>query len=141
MDRTTALRPEKQRVEVPASPAVTLPPRFQRRGMLTVDVEQFASTAVVRAEGDVDLASVHELTAALDRVELGSITLLVVDIGEVGFLDLSGLNAILKLNEECKGNDVHLSVIAPRGAGKRVFTLTHTDRELDLVDAGVPADR
>jgi hypothetical protein len=32
-------------------------------------------------------------------------------------------------------------VIAPRGAGKRVFTLTRTDRELDLVDAGVRADR
>jgi anti-sigma B factor antagonist len=106
-----------------------------------VAVEEFASTAVVRAEGDIDLASVHELTAALDGVELGSITLLVVDLDEVGFLDLSGLNAILKLNEECRGNGVHLSVIAPRGPGKRVFTLTRTDRELDLVDAGVRADR
>jgi anti-anti-sigma factor len=128
-------------LEVPASPAVKLPPRFQRPGALTVAVQEFTSTAVVRAGGDVDLASVHELAAALDRVELGSITLLVVDLDEVGFLDLAGLNAILKLNEECKGNDVHLSVIAPRGAGKRVFTLTRADLEIDLVDAGVHADR
>jgi anti-anti-sigma factor len=128
-------------MEVPASPAVNLPPRFQRRGALTVAVQEFTSTAVVRAEGDVDLSSVHELTAALDRVELGGITLLVVDLDEVGFMDLSGLNAILKLNEECRGNDVHLSVIAPRGAGKRVFTLTRADLEIDLVDAGVHADR
>jgi anti-anti-sigma factor len=106
-----------------------------------VAVEEFSSTAVVRAEGDLDLASVHELTAALQRVDLRTITLLVLDIDEVGFLDLAGLNAILRLNEECRSNDVHLSVIAPRGPAKRLFRLTRTDLELDLVDAGRHADR
>ena len=111
------------------------------RGPSCVGVPGVKINPVVPTEGRVGPPHVHELTGALDRVELGSITLLVVDIGEVGFLDLSGLNAILKLNEECRGNDVHLSVIAPRGPGKRVFTLTRTDRELDLVDAAVRADR
>ena len=108
---------------------------------LTVDVEELSSTAVVRAHGDVDLPNVHELTAALDGVDLGSITLLVLDLDEVGFLDLAGLNAILTLSEDCKGNDVKLSVIAPRGSGKRLFLLTRTDLELDLVDAGAGSAR
>jgi anti-anti-sigma factor len=108
---------------------------------LTVAVEELSSTAVVRAHGDIDLASVHALTAALERVELASITLMVLDLDEVGFLDLAGLNAILSLNEECSSNDVNLSVIAPRGPGKRLFLLTRTDLKLDLVDAGMHADR
>ena len=115
-------------MEVPASQAA-------------VAVVEFSSTALVRVDGDVDLATVHELTAALQRVDLRTITLLVLDIDEIGFLDLAGLNAILSLNDDCTINDVHLSVIAPRGPAKRLFTLTHTDLELDLVDAGVHADR
>ena len=116
-------------------------PRFQRRDGLAVVPEELASTMVVRAEGDIDHASVHQLTGALDQVDLRTITLLVLDLDEVRFLDLAGLNAILSLNEECKSCGVHLSVIAPRGPARRLFRLTRTDQELDLVDAGVRADR
>jgi anti-anti-sigma factor len=117
------------------------PQRIEGPEALTVAVEELSSTAVVRAHGDIDLSSVHELTRVLERVDLASITLMVLDLDEVGFLDLAGLNAILSLNEECRSNDVHLSVIAPRGPGKRLFLLTRTDLELDLMDAGAHADR
>ena len=118
-----------------ASPEDTLSPRFQRAGRLAVVPEELAPTLVVQAEGDIDLASVHQLTRALDQVDLRTITLLVLDLIEVRFMDLAGLNVILSLNEECKSFGVHLSVVAPSGPAKRLFTLTRVDRELDLVDA------
>ena len=115
--------------------------RFQRPDGLAVVPEELASTMVVRAEGDIDHASVHQLTGALDQVDLHAITLLVLDLDEVRFLDLAGLNAILTLNEECKRSGVHLTLIAPRGPAQRLFRLTRTDRELDLVDAGAGSAR
>jgi anti-anti-sigma factor len=123
------------KVDAHPSPAINRSPRFQRPGELAVVPEELASTMVVQADGDIDYASVHQLTGALDRVDLRTITLLVLDLVEVRFLDLAGLNAILRLNEECKSFGVHLSVIAPSGPAKRLFTLTRVDRELDLVEA------
>ena len=128
-------------MDAQASPADNREPRFQRAGGLAVVPEELAPTMVVLAEGDIDHASVHQLTRALDRVDLGTITLLVLDLDGVRFLDLAGLNAILSLNEECKSRGVHLSVIAPRGPAQRLFRLTRTDLELDLVDAGAGSAR
>ena len=128
-------------MEVTAAPAVNGSPRFQRAAGVSVVPEELGSTMVVRAEGDIDLTSVHRLTTALGRIDLRTITLLVLDLDDVRFLDLAGLNAILSLNEECKSFGVHLSVIAPRGPAQRLFRLTRTDRELDLVDAGAGSAR
>jgi anti-anti-sigma factor len=106
-----------------------------------VAVEEFSSTAVVRVDGDIDHASVDQLAGALGQIDLRTITLLVLDLDEVRFLDLAGINAILSLNEDCKRSDVHLSVIAPRGPAKRLFKLTRVDLELDLVDAAAGSAR
>jgi anti-anti-sigma factor len=115
--------------------------RFAHPDGLIVTVEELSSTVLLVMEGDIDLATVHHAMAAADGVELDRITLLVVDLDRVGFVDLAGLHAILRIDEECKNHDVHLTVITPRSAASRVFTLTRAHLELDLVDAGVVPGR
>jgi anti-anti-sigma factor len=115
--------------------------RFAHPDGLIVTVEELSSTVLLVMEGDIDLATVHHAMAAANGVDLDRITLLVVDLDRVGFMDLAGLHAILRINEECKNHDVHLTVITPRSAASRVFTLTRAHLELDLVDAGVGPGR
>jgi anti-anti-sigma factor len=116
-------------------------PRFSHPDGLVLTVEELSSTVLLGLEGDIDLATVHHVMAGVDEVDLDSITLLVLDLDRVGFMDLAGLNAILRINDDCAEHGVHLTVIVPQSAASRVFTLTRAYLELDLVDAGVVAGR
>ena len=115
--------------------------RFRHPDGLIVTVEELSSTVLLLMEGDIDLANVHHAMAAAHRVDLDSITLLVLDLDRVGFLDVAGLKAILRINEDCENHGVHLTVITPRGSASRVFTLTRAHMLLDLVDAGAGPGR
>jgi len=116
-------------------------PRVSHPDGLILTVEELSSTVLLGMEGDIDLATIHHVMAGVNSVDLDDITLLVLDLDRVGFLDLAGLNAILRINEECAEQGVHLTVIAPRSAANRIFTLIRANLELDLVDAGVGAGR
>jgi anti-anti-sigma factor len=116
-------------------------PRFSRPDGLILTVEELSSTVLVGLEGDIDLATIHHVMAGVNEIDLDSITLLVIDLDRVGFMDLAGLNAILRINDDCAEHGVHLTVIVPQSAASRVFTLTRAYLELDLVDAGVVAGR
>jgi anti-sigma B factor antagonist len=102
---------------------------------LALAVEQHDSTVRLRVEGDLDLATVGQVTTALDQLELERGTVLVLDLQELAFLDLAGLRAILRANEHCRKQRIRLAVIKPRGLASRIFTLTRAHRELDLVDS------
>jgi anti-anti-sigma factor len=116
-------------------------PRFERSldhsERLDFTVTELESTVLVRFAGEIDLATIHQLMAAVETVDLDRIGLLVVDLQDVAFLDLAALKTILRVKDECDRGDVHLTVIAPRGSAGRVFTLTRAHELLDLVDAGV----
>ena len=119
----------------------TAPTHFPHPDGLILTVEELSSTVLLALEGDIDLATVHQVMAGVHQVDLDRITLLVLDLDRVGFLDLAGLHAILRINDECEDHDVHLTVITPRSAASRVFSLTRAHLELDLVDAGVGSGR
>jgi anti-sigma B factor antagonist len=109
--------------------------RFSRSGPLVLTVEDHDSTLLVQVGGDLDLATVEQVTAALDQLELERTRLLVLDLQELAFLDLAGLRTILRASERCKKHQIRFEVIKPRGLASRIFTLTSVHRELDLVDS------
>ena len=148
MDKPTtprASRPPEHNQSEPRDPRESVSserrPRFSHPDGLILTVEELSSTVLLAMEGDIDLATIHHVMAGVNSVDMDRITLLVLDLDRVGFLDLAGLNTILRINEECGEQGVHLTVIAPRSAASRVFTLTRAHLELDLVDAGVGSGR
>lgn len=147
MDKQTTPRADPPTEHGPSEPsdprrAVSAAlPRFSHPDGLILTVEELSSTVLLAMEGDIDLSTIHHVMAGVNSVDMDRITLLVLDLDRVGFLDLSGLNTILRINEECGERGVHLTVIAPRSAASRVFTLTRAHLELDLVDAGVGSGR
>ncbi|MFL6090278.1 MAG: STAS domain-containing protein [Aeromicrobium sp.] len=91
---------------------------------------------VVLAEGDVDLATAPMLREALGRVlqNPGSV---VVDVGGVGFIDSSGLNALVWGHQQAQKSGGSLSLRRPSPMLCRLLEITALDSLL-LIDDGDP---
>jgi anti-anti-sigma factor len=85
--------------------------------------------------GNLHLATIGPVLAALDRVDLDRTPLLVFDLQEVAFIDAAGLTTILRANDYCANHAIHFTVVKPSGFASRVFTLTCVHRVLDLIDS------
>jgi anti-anti-sigma factor len=108
---------------------------FPEPGPLSLTITKSETTVVLRLTGEVDLATVGQVMAAVDRVDCDEITQLVFDLERVQFLDMAGLRAILRAKDHCRLHGVRVTVVKPRGYARRVFTLTRVHQELDLIDA------
>ena len=105
------------------------------RGGLVLELERLGTTVVLRLQGDLDLATFGLLEAALEKVDCNVVSVLVIDLHKIEFLDLTGLRSILRANAHCRGQETSVTVVRPLGLARRVFTLTKAHRELDLVTA------
>lgn len=95
---------------------------------LTVAVEHEPGTtrAVVRVEGEVDTASVGELTAALERVVADGATDLRIDLDAVPFMDSTGLTALITARTQLDGRGV-VVVESASSAVRRTFRVAGLD--------------
>ena len=112
---------------------------FPGPGALSLAIEELGGTVVVELTGDIDLAVVPWIEAALERLCSNGIERLVLDLQAVGFVDAAGLSVILRANEQGKKQAFEVRVIKPHGPAGRIFTLTGLHREINLVDPPVPA--
>ena len=78
----------------------------------------------VAVRGDVDLATAPALEDALADAIRESAGALVVDLSEVGFLDSSGLQVLMRARALLGREDRALVVVCPFGRVRRVFELT-----------------
>jgi anti-sigma B factor antagonist len=93
---------------------------------VTVDGEARSgdSGPVVRITGEVDIQTAPLLEERLQRVLDEGFSSLVVDLGEVSFLDSTGLSALIACLKRCEagGGTVHLVSAQPNV--RRVFEVT-----------------
>lgn len=113
--------------------------RSPHAGTLVIALDSSESTLRLQMAGDLDMATSPQVATALDQLDVDRTTLLVFDLRQVSFLDLTGLRTILRANDHCKSHDIHVTVVKPRGFASRVFTLSDLHRELDLVDSPATA--
>ncbi len=100
-----------------------------------IEIERRGHYAVVRPVGELDLAAVDILEAALSPVEteFGEI---VIDLRQVEFLDSTGLRVILSADARSRSNGFKLKVINGTEQVRHVLALTGMDKHLPLIDAG-----
>ena len=79
---------------------------------------------VVSLRGEIDVGNAEVLPAALLAATSGSDTSVMIDIGEVTFLDSSGLRAILICEATLRREDISLKVRNPTEQARRVFEIT-----------------
>lgn len=103
--------------------------------MLTLETQPRGAATVVKAAGDLDLATADRLRETLEALIAGRYTRLVVDLTEVPFVDSTGLGALvsgLRASARAGGS---LKLAAPGEAVMRVLTLTRMDRLFDVCDS------
>ena len=101
----------------------------------------------VAVHGEIDIASIQALDAALDAAIRESVGAFIIDLSDVDFLDSAGLAALTRARALLGREDRALAVVCPFGPLRRVFELSGSYelfvlyRSLeDAAAALVPAD-
>lgn len=87
---------------------------------------------VVRLIGELDISTVGEMEAVLQRVEERSSTL-VLDLADLEFLDSTGLRLIYEIDERARHSGRRVALIRGPESVHRVFRITKLESRLQFV--------
>jgi anti-sigma B factor antagonist len=95
-------------------------------GPLRIESRREGDTTVVVLEGELDLASAPDLERELRDAESNGSARVLIDLGGLGFMDSTGLQALLRARE--RANSSQHDLVLRRGPHQvqRVFELTKT---------------
>ncbi|MEY2406994.1 MAG: hypothetical protein QOF97_1391 [Acidimicrobiaceae bacterium] len=95
-------------------------------GHLRIESSAEGTTARVRLIGELDLDGTVRATEALVSHAGTSVTAVIIDAGELTFLDSSGLRVLLQAREQLQEANVSLSLENATGPVERVLEMTGT---------------
>jgi anti-sigma B factor antagonist len=96
-----------------------------------VEVEQRDGLMVVRASGELDLATAETLDAALGDID--GARRVSLDLSGLSFIDSTGLRLMLSLDQRAKRDGFELSLVAPEPPADRPIRLCGLDKMLPFV--------
>ena len=97
-----------------------------------VEVTRDDSAIQVALSGELDLATLPELKAAMPAPEPGE--MLIVDLRELEFVDSSGVSMLLRLDVAARAEGWTLVVVRGIPAVQRMLDLCHLGERVRLVD-------
>lgn|SRR6185295_5957769 len=89
---------------------------------LNIDLSQVNGSAFLTVKGDIDAASVLELRAALESLHLDK--QVVIDMAAVGFMDSSGVNALIDRARRIEASGGSLRIASPSRQVQRLMEIT-----------------
>jgi anti-anti-sigma factor len=98
-----------------------------------VAVQRRDDLAIVRPSGELDVATVETLRAALDSVR--SAGRLLLDLRGLSFIDSAGLHLLVVLAERAQGDRSRLTLVAPPAPVDRTIRLCGLDEALPFAAA------
>lgn len=96
--------------------------RTSKLGGLVVRSERTGDTQVIRLVGELDLDGAPRLEEELRNAEAGDAATIVVDLGELEFIDSTGLRMLVVASDRV--GDGRLSILRGPDQVHRVFELT-----------------
>jgi anti-anti-sigma factor len=100
---------------------------------LMIESRTDANEVRLIVRGEVDLASALVLERELQRAEGSSPIRIVLDLGELGFIDSAGLSCLIRAQQRAKSNGRPLVFTRIPAQARRLFQLTGFDVNL-IVD-------
>jgi anti-sigma B factor antagonist len=102
-----------------------------------LEFRAFEGAVVFAVQGEIDLATIDQLTGPLDGVweRADAVT---VDLRRVSFIDCLGLRSLLELSTEGATHGCRVEFIQGPGPVARVFELTGAAHQVAFVDAVSP---
>lgn len=108
---------------------------------MQLSVSQVDGTFIVALGGDLDSAQAPELEKAVGQAIAGGQRRIVVDLGQVKFIDSSGLATLIKAFKRVRGAGGNLVLAGLQPPVRRVFDLTRLDKVFDIFAAATDAVR
>jgi anti-sigma B factor antagonist len=99
----------------------------------SVDLIQDGGRARLALTGELDLAEVPTLEAAIPNLAPGEV--LVVDLRDLTFIDSSGIHVLMRLDTAARDDGWVLVLVRGRPAVQRVLDLCHLSDHVRTVDA------
>jgi len=97
---------------------------------LTVRVRREPGYAVVTVTGEIDIATVAMVRESLNTLAESGLPV-IADLDQVGFMDASGLGAIVGASRRAAAHGASLHVVCD-GRTRRLFQLAGLDRQVPL---------
>jgi anti-sigma B factor antagonist len=91
---------------------------------LTLEVEHHDHAVVVRAHGELDIASGPRLVGEAAGAAAGGALPVVLDLAGVAFVDSSGLRALIEAERAVRGQGGRLVIARPSPAVARLLDMT-----------------
>lgn len=95
---------------------------------------------VVEVAGDLDMSTTPQLRDRLHELVNSGARMVVVDLTSVGFLDSSGLGALVVAHKDLRERGGWLRLAGIRPPVRRVFSLTSVDRVIEIFDTAGDAE-
>jgi anti-anti-sigma factor len=118
------MRRWRKRQREPA-PVAELPP-------LDVDAARTAYGALVTIAGELDLATVPRVSAALSAEPVASARAVVVDLAGVTFMDSTALATLIGLEHDLAARAGRLAIACPEGPARLLLDVTGVGDQLAL---------
>lgn len=97
---------------------------------LNVDVRDEPDATVLTVRGELDMASSPQLAETLDRFDPTERPL-VVDLGGLEFIDMTGLHVLLRARERIQQTGAKLTVVNASRGVRKLLKLTGTTELLE----------
>lgn len=92
-------------------------------------------TAIVRAIGELDLATVQILDDQLAALRDAGCRRLILDLRNLAFIDSAGLHCILRHDAQARQDGFSIELVQGPPAVRRIFEITGTNAHLPFTDA------
>jgi anti-anti-sigma factor len=110
-------------VATPPDPSVT---DVSAPGPLSIDSRRDGDVVTIVLHGELDLASAPDLERELKEAEASSPNRVTIDLSGLGFMDSTGLQALLRARERAGSSSYELTLRRGPHQVQRVFELTRT---------------
>jgi anti-sigma B factor antagonist len=91
---------------------------------MTIEIELDQAGTTLRVGGELDLAAVDDLDAAVGKATETAPSSLIIDLSGVTFIDSTGLGALVRAQNAATADDRELILHAPSERVLRIFELT-----------------
>jgi anti-sigma B factor antagonist len=108
----------------------------------SVAQQEVGGFPVVSIKGEIDVYSAPQLKDALTELLGAGSSAVVVDLTDVGFLDSTGLGALVAARTSATDADIRLPIVSDRDRILKLFRITGLDGVFEIhptVDAAVAA--
>ena len=100
-----------------------------------VTAETYNGKALLRAQGEIDLATVDLLDMAVANALQDELNHVVIDMTQVSFMDSTGIRSLLTNSERTNEAGGKLAIVLSGGPVARTLSVTGVDALLNIYDS------